>query len=327
MKAVVISEYGGPEVLQWQDVPEPQPERGEARVRVMATAVNRADVLQRRGNYPAPAGSPAQIPGLEYAGIVTEVAEAVSDIAPGDRVFGLVAGGSYAEYVVAHHRTLAKIPENLSFEEAAAVPEAFVTAYDAMVSQAGLKSGEWVLIHAVGSGVGTAAVQLCRALGARSIGTSRSKDKVDRCIELGLHRGICLEQGDFADQVKTIVGDGGVQVVLELVGGKYVAEDLECVSSQGRIIVVGLLAGARVELSLTRLLSKRVFLKGTTLRARPLEEKIVAGKLLAQNVVPLLEAGLVKPIVDKVYDIKDVSKAHEYVENNDSFGKVVLTLG
>ena len=326
MKAAIVTGSGGPEVLKVQDVTEPRASKGEVRVRVMATAVNRADVIQRRGGYPAPPGVPSNILGLEYAGVITDVGEDVSGFEPGDRVFGLVGGGSYAQFIVTHHRTIAKIPDNLSFEQAAACPEAFVTAYDAMVSQANLKSGEWVLIHAAGSGVGTAAVQICRALGARSVGTSRTKDKIDRAMELGLHRGIVIEKGDFSDEVKTIVGDQGVDVVLELIGGNYVVEDLECVANQGRIILVGLLAGAKAELSLQRILSKRLMIKGTTLRARPLEEKIVAAQLLSKQIAPLLENGELKPIIDKVFDLDDVVEAHRYVEQNDSFGKVVLNL-
>jgi putative PIG3 family NAD(P)H quinone oxidoreductase len=326
MKAVIVTGYGGPEVLKVQDVPEPLASKGEVRVRVMATAVNRADVIQRKGGYPAPPGVPPNILGLEYSGVITDVGEDVIGFQPGDRVFGLVGGGSYSQFIVTHHRTVAKIPDNLSLEQAAACPEAFVTAYDAMVSQADLKSGEWVLIHAAGSGVGTAAVQICRALGARSVGTSRTKDKIERAMELGLHRGIIVEKGDFSDEVKTIVGDQGVDVVLELIGGNYVAEDLECVANQGRIILVGLLAGAKAELSLQRILSKRVMIRGTTLRARPLEEKIVAAQLLSKQIAPLLENGELKPIIDKVFALGDVVRAHEYVENNDSFGKVVLNL-
>lgn len=326
MKAAIVTGSGGPEVLKVQEVPEPQASKGEVRVRVMATAVNRADVVQRKGGYPAPPGVPSNILGLEYAGVITDIGEDVVGFEPGDRVFGLVGGGSYAQFIVAHHRTIARIPENLSFEQAAACPEAFVTAYDAMVSQANLKSGEWVLIHAAGSGVGTAAVQICKALGARSVGTTRTKDKIERAAELGLHRGIVVEKGDFSDEVKTIVGDQGVDVVLELVGGNYLVEDLECIATQGRIILVGLLAGAKAELSLQRILSKRVTIKGTTLRARPLEEKIVAAQLLDKQIAPLLANGQLKPIIDKVFDLHDVVKAHQYVEKNDSFGKVVLNL-
>lgn len=326
MKAVIVTEPGGPDVLQLQDVADPHAQRGEVRIKVMATAVNRADLLQRKGNYPAPPGTPPNILGLEFAGVVIDIGEDVFGIKPGDRVFGLVPGGSYAEFVVVNHRTLAKIPDNLTFVEAAAVPEAFVTAYDAMVSQGNLRSGEWVLIHAVGSGVGTAAVQICRALGARCIGTSRTKDKIDRAMELGLHRGIIMEKGDFADEVKTIVGAAGVNLVLELVGGNYVVEDLECISDQGRIILVGLLAGAKIDMNLGLILRKRVLIKGTTLRARPLEEKIVAGQLLANQIAPLFESGQLKPIVDKTFALADAAKAHEYVEKNDSFGKVILSL-
>jgi NADPH:quinone reductase and related Zn-dependent oxidoreductases len=177
MKAVVISSYGGPEKLELQDVPLPEPQRGEVRIKVKATAVNRADVLQRMGKYTSPPDCPATVPGLEFAGEVDAIADGVDGYKAGDRVFGLVGGGSYAQYLTVHHRTLARIPEKLSFEEAAAIPEAFVTAYDAMVAQCNLSAGEWVLIHAVGSGVGTAAVQIAEAIGARSIGTSRTSEK------------------------------------------------------------------------------------------------------------------------------------------------------
>ena len=325
MKAVIVSEYGGPEVLKLSDVADPSPQRGEALVKVMATALNRADILQRKGQYPAPKGSPAAIPGLEFAGVVDDIAEDVDGVIPGDRVFGLTPGGSYAQYVVVHQRTLAKIPDNLSFTEAAAVPEAFVTAYDAMV-QGRFRSGEWLLVHAVGSGVGTAALQLCDALGGRCVGTSRTQDKLDRAKQLGLEHGVLVSDNKFADQVNRIVGPDGVDLVLELVGGSYVTEDLECLSSKGRIIVIGLLAGAKVELNLARLLSKRIHMIGTTLRARPLEEKIVAARLLSHNIAPLLESGKVKPIIDKVFPIDQVEQAHRYVEGNDSFGKVVLTM-
>lgn len=324
MKAVVISSYGGPEKLELQDVPLPEPQRGEVRIKVKATAVNRADVLQRMGRYASSPDCPATVPGLEFAGAVDAIADGVDGFKDGDRVFGLVGGGSYAQYLTVHHRTLARIPENLSFEEAAAIPEAFVTAYDAMVAQCNLSAGEWVLIHAVGSGVGTAAVQIAEAIGARSIGTSRTSEKIDRVKEFGLNHGIVVKEPLFADQVKSITGGAGVHAVLELVGGNYVSEDLDCVATKGRIIVVGLLAGAKVDFSLGKLLTKRVLVRGTTLRARPLEEKIAAGQLLAQNIVPLIESGKLQPVVDKIFDLADSSKAHSYMESDDNFGKIVL---
>ncbi len=327
MKAVIVSRYGGPDVLQVEEVPEPpRAEHGEVTIRVMATALNRADVLQRKGHYPAPPGVSDQILGLEFAGLVTaDIGRDVVGIKPGDRVYGLVPGGSYAQFVVAHHRTLAIIPDNLSFEQAAACPEAFVTAYDAMVEQAGMKSGEWVLIHAAGSGVGTAAIQLCKALGGRSIGTSRTEEKIEPAVALGLHRGIVVKEGLFSDEVLTMV-PSGIDTVLELVGGAYLDEDLRCLNSKGRIVLIGLLAGAKVNVNLGMILTKRARIMGTTMRARPLEEKIAAGKLLADNISPLLAEGVVRPIIDKIFSVDDVVAAHQYMENNDSFGKVVLNL-
>ena len=245
MRAVVIREPGGPDVLEVKDVPKPEPARGEVRVRVRATAVNRADLLQRMGAYPAPPGSPKDIPGMEFAGEIDAIGPDVDalDGAPltiGERVCGLVGGGSYAEFVVVHARTLARIPEGLSFTDAAALPEAFVTAYDAMVSQAHLASGDTVLISAVGSGVGTAGLQIAKALGARVIGTARTASKLEDAKKLGLDEGIVTRDGKFADDVLAETSGRGVDVVLELVGGAYVDEDLRCMALRGRIVLVGL---------------------------------------------------------------------------------------
>lgn len=326
MKAIVISKPGGPEVLELRDVPAPEPQRGEVAVAVRATAVNRADLLQRMGFYPAPPHAPKDIPGLEFAGVVDAVGEDVSDWRVGERVFGLVGGGSYAERVVVPSRTLVAIPQRLSFAEAAATPEAFITAWDAMVTQVGLATGETVLIHAVGSGVGTAAVQLARALGARALGTARSVDKIDRASKLGLAAGVVPEDGKFAVKVRDATSGRGVDVVVELVGGAYVTEDLACVAHKGRIVVVGLMAGARAEISLEALLSRRLTLVGTVLRSRPLEEKIAVARAFARHVVPLLADGVVAPVVDRTMPLARAAEAHEYVASNQGFGKVVLEI-
>lgn len=326
MQAVVITEPGGPEVLKLQELAAPVPQRGEVRVRVHATAVNRADVLQRQGRYPAPADVPSNVPGLEYAGEIDMLGEGVSDLKVGDRVFGLVGGGSYAEFVITHSRALARMPANLSFAQAAALPEACITAYDAMVTQCGSAAGETVLINAVGSGVGTAAVQIARAIGLRTIGTSRDQEKLSRASELGLDCGILVEGATFADQVLALTNNRGVDLVLELNGGNYVAESLRSLSPGGRIIIVGLVAGARVELDLARVLSRRLLLRGTTLRARPLEEKIQVAQTLAKNLVPLIEASLIRPVIDCTFSLSAVAEAHSYMEANRNFGKIVLTV-
>lgn len=326
MQAVVITKPGAAEVLECQSVSTPEPQRGEVRVRVKATAVNRADILQRMGKYPAPADCPPNIPGLEFAGVVDAIGEGFGEFSVGNRVFGLVGGGSYAQYVVVHARTLARIPENVSFVEAAAMPEAFITAYDAMVAQCKLEPGDTVLIHAVGSGVGTAAVQIGRAIGARTIGTTRTQKKLDkvRQLGLGLDEGLVVEGADFADDVMELTGGQGVDVVLELNGGNYVAEDLRCLAMKGRVVVVGLLAGIDTRLDLARVLSRRLQIRGTTLRARPIEEKIAAGRLLARHIAPLLERGVFKPVIDKVFPLDEAAAAHKYVEENENIGKVIL---
>jgi putative PIG3 family NAD(P)H quinone oxidoreductase len=324
MKAIVITQFGGPEVLQLREVETPLPSRGEVRVRVRATAVNRADLLQRIGVYPAPPDAPADIPGLEFAGEVDAVGEGVSELRAGDRVFGLCGGGSYAEQLVVHARAAAKIPDHLSFTDAAAVPEAFITAWDAMVTQGGLAAGETVLISAAGSGVGTAAVQLARAIGARSVGTARTASKLDRARELGLDQVVVAENGKFA--AKVMDATGAVDVVLELVGGNYVNENLGCIAKRGRIVVVGLMAGPRTEIDLAVLLHKRVSITGTVLRARPLEEKIAATREFSRHVVPLLARGAVKPVVDRVLPLEKAAESHAYLASNEGFGKVVLSL-
>jgi putative PIG3 family NAD(P)H quinone oxidoreductase len=325
MRAIAITKPGDPDVLQLVDRPRPAPSRGEVRVRVRATAVNRADLLQRMGMYPAPAGAPKDIPGLELAGEVEAVGEDVERLKLGDRVFGLVGGGAYAEAVVSHERALAKIPEGLSFEEAAAIPEAFVTAHDALVTQAGLTSGEPLLVHAVGSGVGTAAAQLGHALGAYVIGTARTPGKLERARELGMDHGIVAADGSFADAVLAATGGAGAAVVLELVGGAYVVEDLRAIAPRARIVLVGMLAGVRVDFDLNALLRKRAQLTGTMLRSRPLEEKIAAMRAFEAQVVPLFARGKLKPVVDRTFQLAHAADAHRYMASNAGFGKVVLT--
>ncbi|MBV8759122.1 MAG: NAD(P)H-quinone oxidoreductase [Deltaproteobacteria bacterium] len=320
MRAIVITKPGGPEVLSLVERPLPEPSRGEVRVRVRATAVNRADLLQRMGHYPAPADAPPDIPGLEIAGEVDALGPGVERLKLGDRVFGLVGGGGYAEAITSHERALATIPATMSFEDAAAVPEAFITAHDAIVTQCGLRSGETLLISAAGSGVGTAAIQLGRAMGATVVGTARTQDKLERARPLGLDLGVVPVDGRFADRVPR------AHVILELVGGAYLNEDLQALAPLGRIALVGLLAGRKTELDLGAVLAKRARIFGTVLRARPLEEKIAAVRAFETQVVPLLERGVIKPIVDRVLPLSDAARAHEHMASNEGFGKIVLSV-
>jgi NADPH:quinone reductase len=324
MRTIVVTRFGGPEVLALAERPRPEPSRNEVRVRVRAAGVNRADIVQRIGRYPAPSDAPADILGLEFSGEVEALGPSATAWKLGDRVFGLVGGGAYAEALVTHERLLAAIPDGMSFTDAAAAPEAFVTAYDAMAVQGKLAMGETVLIHAAGSGVGTAAVQLARQSGAYTIGTSRTEKKLERARELGLHHGICVSKASFAGEVMSLSGGRGANLVLELIGGDYLREDLACVTSEGRIVLVGLLGGASVTLDLGTMLRQRVLLRGTVLRSRPLEQKLDAMQGFARHVVPLLATGALRPIVDRVLPLADAAAAHAYVEQNQSFGKVVL---
>jgi len=325
MRAVVIKGKGGPEVLEVVDRPRPEPRGEQVLVRVRACAVNRADLLQAKGLYPAPAGAPADVPGLEFAGEVEALGpDAEGQARVGDRVFGIVAGGAQAEYLTTHPRMLARIPDALDFDAAGAVPEAFITAHDALTTQGGLVPGASVLVHAAGSGVGTAAVQVARAMGCTVLGTSRTADKLERARELGLDAAIVNASGAFAAEVKARTGGEGVSVILDLLGARALAENLEAVARRGRIVVVGLLSGAKAEIDLNALLARRATIVGTTLRARPLEEKIEATRRFAGQVVPWLARGTVRPVLDAVYPLEDVRKAHERMASNEGFGKIVL---
>lgn len=297
-------------------------------MRVRASALNRADLMQREGRYPSPHGAPADIPGLEFAGEVTSVGRSVRAWAAGDRVFGIVAGGAHAQLLVAHERAVARIPDSLSWREAGAVPEAFITAHDALVTQAGMRPGETVLIHAVSSGVGLAAVQLVRALGGIPFGTTRTGSKLEPARALGLEDGAALVEGPEAleSEVRRWTGGRGVDVVLDLVGGPYVAASVQALAPRGRLVLIGSIGGRRAELDLGAVMSRRLTLRGTVLRARPIEEKILATLAFTREVVPWLAAGSIRPTIDCVYPLAGVAEAHERLAGNATVGKVVLDI-
>lgn len=327
MRAVVITRAGGADVLEVREAADPFVGERMVAVRVRATALNRADLLQRAGRYPAPPGAAPDIPGLEFAGVVEERGRGAKRWREGQRVFGITGGGAHAEYVAVHEDTLAEIPANLSWSEAAAVPEAFITAHDALWTQAGLRAGENVLIHAVGSGVGLAAVQLVRAKGAVPFGTSRTADKVERAREFGLQDGAALRDPSELKAHATRWTDGrGIDVCLDLVGGAYVKATVGVMALRGRIMLVGTVAGGTGELALGQVLGKRLTLRGTVLRARTLEEKIETTRAFERDVVPLLASGKVRPVVDRGFPLAQVADAHRYLESNESFGKIVLTV-
>ncbi|MDP9203414.1 MAG: NAD(P)H-quinone oxidoreductase [Gemmatimonadota bacterium] len=324
MKAIVITRAGGPEVLEVQERPKPEPGAGQIRVRVRASALNRADISQRRGNYPAPPGAPADISGMEYAGEVDALGPQSSLWRVGSRVMGIVGGGGHAEYLCVHEGEAIPVPASLSWEEAAAIPEAFITAYDALFNRLQLQSGETVLIHAAGSGVGTAAIQIARVSGATVVGTSRSAGKLERAKQFGLDVAIDASRGDWAAEVEAALGAERVHAIMDLVGGSYLDGNLRVLAQWGRIVVVGLTAGARAELNMAVLLRKRVTMVGTVLRARALEEKISLAREFSERVIPLFEKGRLRPVVDRVFSFSEIRAAHELMESNETFGKIVL---
>ena len=326
MKAIYITEFGEGDNLELREVPDPpQPAEKEVLVQVHAAGLNRADLLQRRGLYPPPVSFSPNIPGLEYAGEVFAVGQNASKWKPGDRVFGITAGEGQAEMLVTNESLLARIPDNLSFQYAAAVPEAFITAHDALFTLGELKAGETLLIHAVGSGVGLAALQLAKAKGATVIGTSRTEDKLGACKTFGLDLGISTANSpDFASVVTEANGGRGADVILDLVGAAYFRQNLEALAIKGRLVLVGLTSGRTAEFDLGLALQKRARIIGTVLRARSEVEKAEVTRKFVAEVVPLLAAGTVKPNLDRVFPASDAGEAYAYLGSNESFGKVVL---
>lgn len=323
MRAVVITAPGGPEVLEIQSRPIPEPGLHEIRIRVHSSALNRADVSQRLGKYPAPPGVAPDISGLEFAGEVDALGPHATMWAVGTRVMGIVGGGGHAEYVCVHEREAMAIPVEITWEEAAGIPEVFLTAYDAMFRQLQLRMGERFLIHAVGSGVGTAAVQLGRVAGLHSLGTSRTLDKLRRAGELGLTAGIHAAP-DWPEKVLANTQGEGVHAILDLVGGGYLAGNLSVLTQRGRMISVGLTAGRNADLDMSALMRKRIHIMGTVLRARPIEEKITLVRDFADRVLPFFSSRKLKPVLDSVHSFNDIRAAHVLMESDSSFGKIIL---
>jgi putative PIG3 family NAD(P)H quinone oxidoreductase len=324
MKSVIITRPGGPEVLEVQERPKPEPGVGQIRVRVRASALNRADLMQREGNYPVPPGVSAEISGMEYAGEVDALGPAATLWKTGDKVMGIIGGAGHAEYLCVHEREGIPVPKALSWEDAAAIPEVFLAAYDALFNRLELRAGETLLIHAVGSGVGTAALQIARVAGATVVGTARSAGKIERAKQLGLDFGIDASRGDWVSNVEAAVGSGHVNAVLDLVGGNYLEGNLRVLGSRGRIVVVGLPGGAVTPVNMGVLLMKRITIVGTTLRGRPLEEKIALAREFSLRMIPLFESSRLNPVVDRVFPFTEIRAAHELMASNETFGKIVL---
>mgnify|MGYP003337335602 CR=1 FL=1 len=338
MRAVVLTEFGEPEVLRITEVPLPVSTADEVLVRVHATALNRADLLQRRGFYPNPFPGAHDIPGMEFAGEVVAApatssapaAARASRFKPGDHVMGIVSGGAYAEYVTIPAAQAMRTPRGMSLADAAAIPEVFITAWDALVLQGGLKPGGTALVHAGASGVGTAAIQVCRAMGARIIvtcsGARGGVDKMQACRDLGASLVIDYTTQDFAKEVADYTQGKGVDVVLDVIGGDYTVRNVACLALKGRIIQVGTMAGPSKDFNVASLMGKRASIIGTVLRPRPKEEKIAVSQAFAEALLPDFDAGVLKPIIDKRFTLDQIVAAHQHMEANANVGKIVVTV-
>ena len=319
MRVISVSEIGD---LLWTEAPNLAPGPAEILIDVKATAINRADLMQRKGLYPPPPGAP-QTMGLECAGVVAAVGRDVTHHQVGDRVCALLAGGGYAEQAVVDQGSALKMPENLSFEQAAAIPEVFATAWLNLFIEAGLQPGERVVLHAGASGVGTAAIQLCHAFGSESFVTAGSTSKIEACLKLGAKGGQNRREGGFIDALRALWPQGA-DVILDPVGASYLAENLEALTLNGRLVLIGLMGGSRSEIDLAKLMMKRLRVVGSTLRARPLEEKASIMAELGQYVWPKISQGEIVPIIQQVFPIQSVSAAHELMASDVTIGKVVL---
>jgi NADPH:quinone reductase len=310
--------------------PDPEATDDLVVVRVHGAGLNRADLLQLAGNYPAPPGSPPDIPGLEFAGVVEAVGPHARGIEIGARVFGIAGGGAQAEYLAVPAAQCAPVPDGLDLITMGGAPEAFVTAHDALVTHAHLQAGEWVLVHAVGSGVGTTALQLATAMGARVVGTARTDSKLERCRELGLAHGIVPTLTDGQLDVDALAWsvieatDGGAHVTVDLAGGRYAEVDIAAAANLGRIVLVGMVAGNRAALPIHAVMGKRLTIIGTVLRARNASEKAAATEAFVRDVVPLLADGRVAPVVEVIIPLNRAAEAYDLVASDATFGKVIL---
>ncbi len=320
MRAVVLRSHGGPEVLQLEDVADPEPGPEEVLVDVVATALNRADLIQRMGFYPGPPMA-LEIPGLEFSGRVAAVGARAVQWEPGDAVMGIVGGGAYAERVAVHERQVMAVPGVVGPADGAAIPEVYLTAWDALVLQGGLTSGRWALVHAGTSGVGTAAIQICKAIGA-CVAVTCSSGKVARCRELGADLVLERSPHDWLGELREHVL-GGVDTVLDVVGGEEVDRNIDALALKGRIIQVGTMAGAS-HADVSKLMRKRAGVIGTMLRGRPIEEKIAVTQRFAAEMLPLFDTGVLKPVIDKRFPLSAIADAHIYMESNANIGKILV---
>jgi putative PIG3 family NAD(P)H quinone oxidoreductase len=324
MKTIVIREAGGPEVLTLTEAPVPEPRPGEVLIKVAAAGVNRPDVLQRMGLYPAPAGA-SNIPGLEVAGEIAGLGEGVSLWQLGDRVTALTPGGGYAEYAVAHEGSCMRVPRGMSMAEAACIPETFMTVWHNVFERGALKAGECFLVHGGSSGIGSTAIQLAAHFGARVFATAGSEEKCAYCESLGAERAIDYKTASFASEIKAATAGRGADVILDMVGGDYVKDNIACAAEDGRIVSIAFLKGSRIQIDLMPVMLKRLTLTGSTLRPRKPEFKAHLARELEHKVWPLLESGKVKIVIDKVFPLAGAAEAHRHMETGAHMGKIVLT--
>ncbi len=325
MTAIEIAEPGGPEVLKPVERPRPEPGHGEVLIRVAAAGVNRPDLLQRTGGYPPPPGA-SDIPGLEVAGEVVALGPGVDALAPGAEVCALVAGGGYAEYCVAPAAQCLPFPKGYDAIRAAALPETFFTVWTNVFQRAGLEAGERFLVHGGSSGIGTTAIQIAAARGARVFATAGTAEKCAACLRLGAERAINYRSEDFVAAVKEATGGEGVDVILDMVGGDYVARDIKALRTGGRLVFIAFLGGSRVEIDLLPVMLKRLTITGSTLRPRGVEEKGAIAAELAAEVWPLLDAGRIAPVIDSTFPLAEAAEAHRRMESGAHIGKIVLTV-
>jgi putative PIG3 family NAD(P)H quinone oxidoreductase len=323
MRAVIITEPGGPEVLQWEEVPDPVPGPGEVLIDVAAAGVNRADLLQRQGLYPPPPGAP-DYPGMEVSGRIESVGAGVTGWQPGDEVCALMAGGGYAEKVAVPAGQVLPVPAGMDLVDAAALPETTCTVYANLVQVAGLRDGETLLVHGGASGIGTTAIQLGKALGARVICTAGSAGKLDRCRALGADVAISYRDEDFVQVVKDVTDGHGADVILDIMGASYLARNLDTLATWGRLVIIGRQGGNRAELNLGLLQSKQASIHATTLRNRPTAEKAAIVAAVGDNVWPLISAGKVTPIIEEKVPMARAADAHRLLEAGGHTGKILL---
>lgn len=322
MKAIVITQPGGPEVLQPQERSKPNVASDEILIEVAAAGVNRPDTFQRKGNYPAPEGAPQDIPGLEVAGIVEEVGTNVKTWKKGDRVCALVAGGGYAEYISVYEGQCLPVPPNISLKEAASLPETVFTVWSNVFQRGKLKSGENFLIHGGTSGIGVTAIQLAKAFGAKVFATSGTDEKCQACLGLGADIALNYQKQNFEEELKS----EGVDVILDMIGGDYFNKNLNILNPEGRLVHINAMKGPKVELNIIKMMQKRITITGSTLRARDKHFKATLAEEINNRVWPLLANGNFKPVIYKTFPLEDASKAHELMEKNEHIGKIVLTV-